>query len=159
MTRDDLGKQVGRFFTTPASAGPLAMLRIGLAGVLLYQAFLLSGSVPEFYGKPGVVQRYVMDAFVPDVAPRVGRLTERLGLLELNETQGLQAVFGLYLAAVAALLCGWRTRVAAVVAWFLHLALMSSNRIGPRGVDELAHIGLFYCIWFPVGHAWSVDRL
>ena len=26
------------------------------------------------------------------------------------------------------------------------------------GVDEFAHIGLFYCIWMPVGQAWSLDR-
>src|SRR5262249_44474634 len=37
-------------------------------------------------------------------------------------------------------------------------ALMTSGEMSLYGVDEFAQIGLFYCIWFPVGAAFSLDR-
>lgn len=33
-----------------------------------------------------------------------------------------------------------------------------SGDMSTYGVDRFAQIGLFYCIWFPVGHAVSPDN-
>jgi len=45
-----------------------------------------------------------------------------------------------------ALLVGYRSRPAAVIAWFSHTALMTSGYLTTYGVDSFAHIGLFYCV-------------
>src|SRR5262249_39233752 len=54
---------------------------------------------------------------------------------------------------------GWRTRAAAALAWLTHTMLKTSGNANIYGVDEFAHIALFYCIWMPVGHALSLDLL
>src|SRR5438309_1863888 len=44
------------FVARPASPRPLAVLRIGLAAVLLAQAYALAGNLIELYGNLGIVQ-------------------------------------------------------------------------------------------------------
>jgi hypothetical protein len=57
-----------------------------------------------------------------------------------------------------ALLLGWRTTVAAVVAWATHLLLFPSWHLSSYGVDQFATIALFYMVVMPVGHDLSLDR-
>ena len=38
-------------------------------------------------------------------------------------------------------------------------ALNASGRFTRScNADDFAHIGLFYCVWMPVGYAWSLDQ-
>src|SRR5262249_19525909 len=53
---------------------------------------------------------------------------------------------------------GWHTRVMAAVAFLAHLMLKADSQLTVYGAYEFAHIALFYCLWFPVGGAWSLDR-
>lgn len=145
------------FAAAPASARPLAALRIGLAAVLLFQAFSLAGSLPALYGSRGVVQWSVMEGTLPAGMPRIAWLTRALAPLGVSDLLGVRVVFLLYVVSLACLLIGWRTCTGAVVAWLTHLMLKTTGHASIYGVDEFAHIALFYCIWMPVGRTLSLD--
>jgi hypothetical protein len=144
------------FIARPASARPLAALRIGLAAVLLAQTASLAGSLNELYGSLGLAQRPVTEAMTPPGVPRLGWATDALAACGVPEADAIRAAFGVYAASLVALLLGWRTRPAAAVAWLAHLMFKAGNPT-TYGVDEFAHIALFYCVWLPVGRAWSLD--
>ena len=63
---------VERFLLEPASARPLAVLRVGLAAVLLAQALAISAHLLELYGERGIVQWPIVHDLVPPGVPRVG---------------------------------------------------------------------------------------
>jgi hypothetical protein len=154
-----LGAALTRFLTAPASPRPLAFLRIGLALVLLGQALALAGGLLALYGSRGIVQWDVTDWAIPAGVPRVRWLAEALAPLGFTADDAVRLTFLAYVASLGYLLVGCRTRTAAVVAWLTHLALNTTGNVAIYGVDQFAHIALFYCVWLPVGQAWSVDRL
>jgi hypothetical protein len=158
MTRP-LWKALNDFVARPASPRPLAVLRIGLAAVLLAQAYALAGSLIELYGSLGLVQWSVEPLGSPAGVPRVGWLVDALAPYGVGDVAVARAVFLAYVGSLACLLLGWHTRAAAAVAWLTHTALKTSGNASIYGVDEFAHIALFYCAWMPVGHALSLDRL
>lgn len=146
------------FFTRPAPARPLAVLRIGLAAVLLLQAAALAPVLLELYGRGGFVQWLIVHELVPPGVPRVGWLAEALAPVGVSPEGCVRAVFVFYVAGLSALLVGWHTRAAAGAAWLGHLMLCVSGHAGVYGVDTFARIALFYCVVLPVGHAFSLDR-
>lgn len=154
-----LVRPVRDFFTAPASAQPLAALRIGVAAVLLVQALFVAGSVLDLFGPCGVVQWSLSETMTVPGLPRVRWLAETLAPLGVTPAACVRATFLLYVAGLSALLVGWRTRGAAVVAWLAHVLVFMSERTALYGVDDFAHIALFYCVWMPVGAAWSLDVL
>jgi hypothetical protein len=147
------------FVTKPASSRPLAVFRIGLAAVLLAQAFALVPQVLELYGNDGLVQWRVVDRAIPFGVPRLQWLAAVVAPLGVSEVGCVRAVFWAYVAGLGFMLVGWRTRLAAVAAWLTHMMLSVSGNAAIYGVDQLAHIALFYCIWMPIGAALSVDAL
>jgi hypothetical protein len=147
------------FVSRPASARPLAVLRIGLAAVLLAQAYSLAGSLIELYGSMGIVQWSVDPLAGSTGVPRISWLVDALAPYGVSDVVVVRGVFLTYVGSLACLLLGWRTRAAAVLVWLTHTALKTSGGANIYGVDEFAHIALFYCIWMPVGHALSLDRL
>jgi hypothetical protein len=149
---------VGRWLTAPAGGRPLAALRIGLAAVLLGQAFEIAGSLHALYGEHGILQWVVNPYNDPPGLPRLTWVVAALAPLGVGAAAAVQGVFLVYVASLACLLLGWRTRTAAALAWLTHLMMKVTGSANIYGVDEFAHIGLFYCIWMPVARAWSVDR-
>ncbi len=148
------------FVAAPATARPLAALRIGLSAVLIVQALAIAASVIDLFGPThGIVQWTLTETAIVPGMPRMRWLVEMLAPLGVGEAACLRIVFILYVSGLSALLMGWHSRLAAVVAWFAHLSLMMSDRTPLYGVDDFAHIALFYCVWMPVGHAWSLDVL
>jgi hypothetical protein len=154
-----LAKAAAHFVTAPASARPLAVLRIGLSVVLLIQALAIAGQVQALYGERGLAQWVVTDRTIATGVPRVSWAAELLAPLRLGADVAVRLTFLAYVAGLAYLLLGWHTRVAAVVAWLGHVALNASGSATIYGVDQFAVIALFYCLWMPVGDALSVDRL
>jgi hypothetical protein len=147
------------YVSKPASARPLAVFRIGLAVVLLAQAFALAPQILELYGNDGLVQWRVVDRAIPFGVPRLRWLAALLAPLGMSEAGCVRAVFWMYVGGLGFLLVGWRTRLAAVTAWLGHMMLSMSGNAAIYGVDQFAHIGLFYCVWMPIGAAFSVDAL
>jgi Vitamin K-dependent gamma-carboxylase len=152
-------RAIERFALAPARAEPLAALRIGLALVLLAQAALIAPSYHALYGHDGILSAPLKDALALPGLPNLRGLFRSLAPLGIRETAILDAAGGLYVISLAALLLGFRTRVAAVLSWLLHLTLVATVEGTNYGADQLAHIFLFYLIWFPSGAALSLDRL
>jgi hypothetical protein len=147
-----------RFVAAPASPAPLAVFRIGVASVLLFQALSLSQDLLDLYGSRGVVQWQVMDPTLHEFVPRMSWLTEGLARLGVSDAAAVKGVFLVYVSALAALLLGYRTRWAAIAAYLTHLTMKSSAGASIYGVDSFAQIALFYCMWAPIGDALSLDR-
>lgn len=145
------------FVSAPASPRPLAIFRIGICAVLLLQALFIGGALMDLYGPRGLVQwGIVQQMIVPDV-PTIGAISEWLAPLGISPGLCVKGVFLLYVAALGSLLIGWHSRISAVVAWLTHFTMNMSGNASIYGVDMFANIALFYCIWFPVGHALSLD--
>ena len=145
------------FVSKPASPRPLAVLRIGLAAVLLYQAFAFAGSLLDLYGSRGIIQWNVMPQGAPSEMPTLGAVRGLLAPFGVDADSSVRLVFYVYVASLVCLLLGWQTRVAAILAWLTQMAIKTTGVTSIYGVDEFAHIGLFYCVWMPVGSAWSLD--
>ncbi len=129
-------RRVADFFFAPASAAPLAAFRIGVALVLLLQALALSRNLLDLYGSRGIVQWQVMDHVIHPVVPRLQWVSHLLGQFGIAESACVQGVFLVYVSALAAMLLGYRTRVAAIVAWSTHL-MMKSSRRAPRSMASI----------------------
>lgn len=150
---------VERFAFAPASAAPLAVLRIGLASVLLIQAAMVAPAMFELYGRSGILQAPLVDAFGKPGSVRLTWLIDRLAPLGIGDVPIIVAVGAFYVLALVALLAGWHTRMAAAGAWFSHLMLMMMTADSTNyGVDRFANIFLFYLVWMPAGAALSLDR-
>lgn len=145
------------FVSAPASPRPLGVLRIGLASVLLVQALLIAPNVLELFGQRGVMQWALAEELLADGVPRIRWVAEWLAPLGVSDVAAVRGTFLLYVAGLSALLLGWHTRVAAVVTWLTHLVLIMSVRGSVYGVDDFAHIALFYCVFFPIGGWGSLD--
>ena len=164
-TKQRIGAFIDTFFLKPASGKPLAALRIGIATVLLLQALSLSGSFLELYGPKGIIQRSVY--VPPELAnekflgpPSVKWVIDAFAMvnIQLEDEATTKAVFLIYIAALCGMLVGWRSRTMAFFAWGMHFFLNGSGDATIYGVDQFAHIFLFYCILMPTGGAWSLDQ-
>lgn len=151
-----------RFWTAPASARPLAIFRLGVAGVLMVQALSLAGNIDELYGPEALVRAEVIDrpdgeSSIHPFSPRLRMLDKLLVPIGLTAAATARLTFLIYLAMLTCLLIGWQTRLCAIAAWLTHLALNNAATATIYGVDMFAHISLFYCAVFPVGAAFSLD--
>ncbi len=166
-----MGAGLVAFVSAPASARPLAFFRIGLAAVLLLQAYWLADNLFELYGKNGIIQWEVTDQLTTPGIPQLKWAADYLEELYVNGDESDKAngvasaddavriVFLVYVVSLACLLLGWRTRLVGFIAWLTHLAMNSSANSTIYGVDQFANIGLFYSIWMPLGDCLSLDRL
>ena len=154
-----ISRAASAFFFAPASARPLAALRVALGLVLLVQAWLLRGEVLDLLAHDGIVQGGLTRYLVGGGAPRAGWLVDRLAPLGVSESACLHALCGLYVVSLSGLVLGLFTRVSAVMAWLLHWTLITTAGTTSYGADTYAHIFLFYLVLVPAGDAWSLDVL
>ena len=152
-----LARAVTAFFFAPATARPLAALRVSLAVVLLGQAWLLRAEVLDLLAHDGIVQGELSRFLGGSGAPRAGWLVERLAPLVVSEPGCLYALCALYVVSLVGLALGLLTRFSAVMAWFLHWTLIRSAGTTSYGADTYAHIFLFYLMLVPAGDAFSLD--
>lgn len=151
-------RPIRAFWEAPVTPRPLAWFRIGLAAVLIVQAFSQIGHLEDLYGRHGIVGWSVMAERSVAGAPRLAWLDDGLQALGLPAGCAVPLAFAVYVGGLLGLLLGYRTRLAAVVVWVTHTALMISGEMSIYGVDRFAQFGLFYCVWLPVGHALSLDE-
>ncbi|MCY1044125.1 hypothetical protein OV208_22600 [Corallococcus sp. bb12-1] len=151
------GQRLAAFISAPSSAGPLAVFRIGVASLLLVQAWTLAGSLPELFGERGLVPSSVSGPMASPWVPRLDAVAGALAPLGISQAAGVQGLAFLYVVALVGLLLGVRTRLSAVAAWVVHTVLMNSGNFFAYGVETFAHISLFYCAVMPVGEAFSRD--
>lgn len=142
----------------PVTARPLAWFRMGLAAGLLAQALSLLGHLHDLYGRYGLVDWSVMWESQWAGVPNLAWLDGPLEKIDVPTSFAVPLTFALYVVGLLGLVVGYRTRLAAGVAWLTHTALVGSSFMTSYGVDQFAHIGLFYCLWFPAGQALSLDH-
>lgn len=145
------------FFLAPASARPLAILRVLLSVVLIMQALFLSSQLMDLLGPMGIIQgplsQYLNDPNLPTLSS-VNRILSHFGIVE---SQTIFLTAGLYFLSLLLLLAGYQTRAASVSTWLFHWILFNTGHCAKYGVDTFAHIALFYLIFMPVGKTLSLD--
>ncbi len=146
-----------QFFFKPASPAPLAALRIGVAATLILQAACCAGQFFEWYGTDGLLQNGIAERFAWGI-PQTAQLARWLAPLGISQSAFLSSIAVLYLLGLIALMVGWHTRIAAILAWAGHL-ILTQQHVTSYGLDLLSHISLFYLIWMPCGRVWSIDAL
>jgi len=67
------------------------------------------------------------------------------------------AFLAMHTIAAVLLAAGYRTRIAAIAAWATYLPLRYAGHLYFYGVGGMLLIGLFYCMFLPVGREWSLD--
>jgi Vitamin K-dependent gamma-carboxylase len=150
-------RALGVFFFAPASARPLAALRIGLSTVLLVQAGLVRAEIFDLFGRDGIVPAEISRIVGSPVAPNLGWLVDQLAPLGISEASCLRFLCGAYVAALALLAIGFHTRLAAAVSWLCNWTLQSAAPATLYGADFYAHTYLFYLMLVPAGGAFSLD--
>ncbi|HTL71053.1 MAG TPA: HTTM domain-containing protein, partial [Candidatus Eisenbacteria bacterium] len=128
----------------------LALFRVALGAAVLYDAVTRFGDLTAFLTDDGVLPRVFC---FQDMHPL------RLSVYMINGSAPFAAaLLFLQAAAAAALLAGWRTRIAACVTWFLVISVQLRNPLVLQGGDILLRMLAFWAMFLPLGAAYSVDR-
>lgn len=92
--------------------------------------------------------------------PAISNLHQRIGaVLFTNNTQTLQALFGLYTGCFICIGIGLYSNLFAAVAWFLHGLLVNTSVVYGYGVETFIHLLLFYFIFMPLDSRYSMINL
>ena len=129
----------------------LALFRIGIALVVLFDLAVRASDLVAFYTDAGVLPRTSLLSRMPN--PWV------LSLHLMNGTGAVQALLFVVQAVCAAgLLLGWRTRWMAALSWLLMASLQRRNPLVLGGADNYLRMMLFWAMLLPLGARWSLDR-
>lgn len=129
----------------------LAIFRIGLALIIIFDLLIRSQDIGAHYADDGVLPR---DILITNTADQWN-----ISLHLMNGTWQFQ-LFLFIIAAIAAfaLLVGYRTRLATVLSWIFLVSLQTRNPIILQGGDMLLRMLLFWGMFLPLGAYWSVDQ-
>ncbi len=141
-----------------ASYKPLAILRIGVALILLWQGALTWSHRDLLLDELGLVPWSLGEQLIDPALSRLSTLAAFFAHFGLTSQQTVTLVMGVHLVAAAGLLAGFMTRTCAFAAWITHLILIGTGVAFTYGLGKLLVIALFYCLVMPVGREWSVDR-
>jgi hypothetical protein len=147
------------FFLNPASSKPLAVLRLGLASVLIAQAWMLRKNLGDFFSSDGVVQGNLAQFFSSQFTPNLRWISANLQAFHISEPSCISFFSGLYFVSLFFFGLGLFFRVTSVSTWFLHWTLTNTGETTSYGVDLYAHVFLFYLIWMPAASSLSLDSL
>jgi hypothetical protein len=128
----------------------LALMRVAVALVMLYDLSIRIGDIDAFYLESGIAKSELMRSFA---APA---FTHTL----LYWSQGDAWVYGIFATHVVTtfmLLFGYRTRLATLLCWILLMSEHSRNPLILQGGDDLLRLTLFWAIFLPWGKRYSVD--
>jgi hypothetical protein len=128
----------------------LALLRMGVALLLLLDLGIRSTDLEAHYSNLGVLPLHVLQQFL--WTPYQFSLHAASGLWQV------QAILFLLAAALAlALLVGYQVRAATVLSWIMLVSVQNRNPIIGQGGDDLLRMLLFWAIFLPWGRVYSLD--
>lgn len=128
----------------------LALLRIGLASILIYDLLARLRDLEAHYSDGGVLPRAELLQWKGD------DLVFSIHLLGGSvASQGV--IFGIALAAAIALLIGWHSRPMTVLSWLLLASVQARNPLILHGGDQLLRVMLFWAMFVPWGRVASLD--
>lgn len=128
----------------------LALFRVLLASLLLVDLAVRAPSITAHYTDAGVLPRDI--TYTAHWAPGFWSLHMLHGGFALQA-----ALFGVAAIGAVLLLIGWQTRAATVLSWVMLVSLHNRNITLLNAGDDLLHALLFWAMFLPLGHAWSVD--
>jgi len=129
----------------------LAVFRIGLGVVLLWDLFTSLASAGALYSEAGMMPLAVAE-----------QLRESAWIVSLHSLNG-PAVWPVVLIvfqilAATCLIVGWRTQVAVAISWALLCSLQARNPVVLHGGGIVLRMLLFWSLLLPLGARWSVDE-
>ncbi len=126
----------------------LAVMRIGLGGVLAADLLQRSIALKAHYTDEGVLPRALMQ----------GLANPGIGLYRLFGGVGpVIALACVSLLAALALTVGFHTRVACIASWVLLVSLQNRNPFVYHSGDDLLRLALFWGMFLPLGARFSLD--
>jgi hypothetical protein len=141
----------------PASARPLAGLRVGLPLLLLCHLVWLSSDVLSLHGSRGIIPWELTDLLRDPWVPGLPTLARVFAPVGLSAHAGIILLLSVYAGSLLSLALGFHTRLSASLAWGLHVSLVTSGSASFYGVDQIANTFLFYLVLFPSGRAWTFE--
>ncbi|PSP39183.1 hypothetical protein BRC63_07440, partial [Halobacteriales archaeon QH_10_70_21] len=133
-------------------ARALGAFRVALGLLVLSDLAMRARHLTAFYTDAGVLPRSTLAETYPLLATlSVHTVT--------GSTRGQAVLFAVTAVAAAALLVGYRTRLATAVTGYLLLSLYLRNRYVLNGGDGLLVLSLLFGVCLPLGGRWSVDAL
>jgi len=136
---------------------PLAFFRIGLALVTLWQAVVLWRHRALLLDEFGLVPWIISEPMTDPWLPKLSYFAALLQPAGVGADASVTVLLLVHAAAAAMLLVGYRTRGAAIATWLTFLPFKNTGVLFTYGFGALLLIGLFWCIFMPVGRAWSLD--
>ncbi|NJM98103.1 MAG: DUF393 domain-containing protein [Phormidesmis sp. RL_2_1] len=129
----------------------LALLRMGLAIVLLADLWTRFGDLIAHYSDSGVLPRALLnDGFL------------KSGYWSLHAMSGHPVFQGLLFLTAAicalAMLVGYHSRLATIASWVLLISLHNRNPLLIFAADDVLRAVMFWAMFLPLGAAYSVDR-
>src|SRR4051812_40287391 len=128
----------------------LALFRMLIGADFVYEWINRATSLTGHYTDDGVLPR----ALMPAVARRLA-----LPIFRLSGSATVQATLMVVACLFAVMLMvGYRTRLATVATWILHLAVIERLPAITGGGDNLMRYLLLWSMFVPLGACWSVDH-
>jgi hypothetical protein len=126
----------------------LALMRIGVAFVILCDLWVSARNLRAFYTDGGVLPRQmVRDNFAPGFSVHM-----------LGGSAGFEAaLFALEAIFALMMLVGYRTRLATIGCWFLLLSRQARNPLALFGADMIEHNTMFWAMFLPLNRRFSMD--
>lgn len=146
------------FLSDAAAYEPLALLRIGTALIVLAQAAVLWRYRDLLLGEHGPVPWAVGRLYVDPWLPTLADLAPWAAAAGIGSDGLVLSVLAVHAAGAVLLLVGLHTRAAAVATWLTYVPLKLTGFLVTYGIGDMVLMALFYCLFMPVGHAWSLDR-
>lgn len=127
----------------------LAVMRVGLASVILVDLAIRAGDFSAMYVDDGVASvEFVRGMFRMPV----------WSLHLINGSAGYQAALFVVAAAFAvALLVGYRARLATIGCWILVASIQLRMPLVTNAGDTMLRVFLFWSMFLPLGAVWSLD--
>lgn len=146
----EIKKRIREVFS--ADVRSLALFRIGLGLLLLFDLAIRSEALVAHYTDVGVLPRAELINFFSN--------PNWISLHLISGEPIAQAVLFLIAAFFAfSLLIGYKTKISTIVSWFLLISLHSRNPMILQGGDIVFRMILFWAMFLPLGNAYSVDAL
>ena len=152
MTLDGLASAWAQFFFAPVPVYPVAVFRILLGAILLYDAVVIARDAETYLGPRGIV-RY--ESYFK--ANRGRALSLFLYLPATMHT--VHRVLALHVAALSMMMIGFLTPLATAVTFVTTRSIVNRSAPSCNGGDNVAKIMLFLLIFAPAGHALSLDEI
>jgi predicted DCC family thiol-disulfide oxidoreductase YuxK len=130
----------------------LALFRIALGFLILYDLFIRAGDMTAFYTDQGILPR-------ADLL-RYNSVEAGFSLhMAFGSIWGQSFLFGVSAVLACMLIVGFHTRVANIASWFMLISLQNRNPMAIQSGDTLFNMLLLWGAFLPLGARFSIDSV